>query len=231
MLYCFFFDIKISFLFSPKDIYRIISNEWKVSTREITILALITALNSLSEVFGGGLLHLLNIPFTGNIMIAINLIIYLTAKMLVPRNGSIAIIGFVTALVRFINTPGFSITPGLAIFLESLIAESILSLAGVSMVSAIISGITLQIFAPVFRMFSLFILYGWEMRNAFSHIINGVLPDQIKNIGIISIIIAVFIFTLLGLITGFFAYNLAKRIVIISNLQKKHHIVSNIQGN
>jgi len=155
-----------------------------------------------------------NVPVTGNIMVVINLILYLAVRMLVPRVGSVAIVGLVTAFIRFINTPGFSITPGLAIFMESLIVEVILSTMGVNIFSSVISGISLQLFVPLFRLFSMIFVYGWEMRDAMYRVVNTILPFFIRSQGMLAVIIgALFILIIIGIITGWLSFTITSRLI------------------
>ena len=183
-----------------------------MSTRDLTRLALFAALNSVFEIAGGGILHILNVPVTGNIMVAINLLLYLAVRMLVPKMGSVALVGFVTALVRFMNTPGFAITPGLAIFMESMIVEIILSSAGVNRLSAIISGMALQLFVPLFRFGSTVLLYGWEMRHTAFEFVTRFLPSHLQEKILLVILLLLVIYAFTGIFTGWICYIIALRL-------------------
>ena len=183
-----------------------------MSTRDLTRLALFAALNSVFEIAGGGILHMLNVPVTGNIMVAINLLLYLAVRMLVPKMGSVALVGLVTALVRFMNTPGFALKPGLAIFMESMIVEVVLSSLGVNRLSAIISGVALQLFVPLFRLGSTVLLYGWEMRHTAFDFITRFLPSYLREEILIVIFLLAVIYAFIGILTGWICYITALRL-------------------
>lgn len=169
---------------------------------------------------------MMQVPFTGSIMVALNLVIYIAVRILVPRTGSIATVGLITSLIRFVTTPGFSITPGFAILMESLVAEVILSVMGVNRISAIVSGAALQLFVIVFRLLSTFILYGWEMRKTFFATANIILPPSLHGSMIWAVIFFAGLFALIGAGVGWISYSIAGRLVRSTNhtLEKKAKI-------
>lgn len=167
---------------------------------------------------------MMQVPFTGCIMVALNLVIYIAVRVLVPRTGSIATVGLITSLIRFVTTPGFSITPGLAILLESLVAEAVLSAMGANRISAMVAGAALQLFVIVFRLLSTLILYGWEMRKTFFEMANTILPPSLQDSVIWAVICFAGLFALIGAGVGWISYSIAIRLVRSTNSAREEKI-------
>lgn len=129
-----------------------------MKTRDLTFLALMAALLAALEGFLGGYLHAVDFPFTGSLMVGINLIFYLIAKRRVPFKGSVLLLGLVLALLRFALFPGFSLMPALAIFWEAAILELVFILAGTGVKGAVLGGILASYAVLAFRLASLYLM-------------------------------------------------------------------------
>lgn len=102
----------------------------KLTTRELTTMAVFGALWGLVEISLGSVLKTLNIPLSGVVLSAIGLMIALTGRVFVPRRGSTLFIGVIAMLLKLFSIGGVVIGPMVAIFTEALLAEIVLSLAG-----------------------------------------------------------------------------------------------------
>lgn len=71
-----------------------------------------------------------NTFFKGVILAGIGVAIALTGRFFVQKRGSLVLIGVITALLKLLSPAGAKIGPVVAIFMESVIMELVVSLAG-----------------------------------------------------------------------------------------------------
>lgn len=95
----------------------------KLKLREILYIAFFACIWGLFELSVGNLLHTLCIPFCGVILSCIGALILITSRRFVKFKGSIIIIGFITAFLKFTLMGSFKIFPAIGICIESLIIE------------------------------------------------------------------------------------------------------------
>ncbi|NTW38151.1 MAG: hypothetical protein HGB17_19070, partial [Syntrophobacteraceae bacterium] len=95
----------------------------KLSTRELTTLAVFGALWGLVEISLGSVLKTLDIPLTGIALSAVGLTIALTGRVFVPRRGSTLFIGVIAMLLKLFSLGGVVIGPMVGIFTEAVVAE------------------------------------------------------------------------------------------------------------
>ncbi len=97
------------------------------SVRDLVYIAIFGALWGGLEASLGSYLHVLRVPFTGGIMASLGLVLALVGRLFVPRRGSVAMIGVVTALLKVLSLGGVVLNPMLGILAESALAELVLS--------------------------------------------------------------------------------------------------------
>jgi hypothetical protein len=144
-------------------------------------------------------------------MLFIILIIYFIARKLVPRAGTILIIGLITALLKLFYAGGNKIAPAVAIFLEALIIEIILDCLPLNRISAILTGAFVQPFTLFYPFLSYIFIGGsagmleklLDDRGGF---LKGLDPHQI----ILSLIL---IYIVAGAIEGMVAWSIASNSV------------------
>lgn len=100
----------------------------KLSTRELSVLAVFGAIWGLVEISLGSVLKSLNMPFSGAILSAVGLGVALIGRVYVPRKGSTLFIGVIAMLLKLFSLNSIILGPMIAIFTEALIAELVLSL-------------------------------------------------------------------------------------------------------
>ncbi len=96
--------------------------------RELVLIGTFGALWGVVETTLGSVLHLANVPFKGIILGGIGVMILLIGRLFVPRRGATLAMGIVTAVLKMFSLGQFVINPMLAIFIEALLAEIVLSL-------------------------------------------------------------------------------------------------------
>jgi len=100
----------------------------KFSTRELVTLAVFGTLWGISEISLGSILHAIKLPLTGSIMAGIGLLLAMIARTFVPRRGSTLFVGLIAMILKLFSIGSIVVTPMLAIFMQALIAELVLSL-------------------------------------------------------------------------------------------------------
>jgi len=96
-----------------------------------------------SENVLGAQLKVLNIPFSGVVLAAIAVFLMITCRSLVPKIGSVLIMGIVVALLRILSISGVTVvlSPMIAIFMEAWLVELTMTLSRrVTVLSSSIGG-------------------------------------------------------------------------------------------
>jgi hypothetical protein len=177
-----------------------------VKTRDLTVLALFAALLSALEIFLGNFLHLLHFPFTGHLLVGLDLVCYLVLKRQLPWKGSVLLAGLLVAIIRFLGFPGFAFFPSLAIFLEAGLVELVFLFFGTGLTGALVGGVLTGYFVLAFRAFGFFFLV--YLGRAGSEA--PPFSDWSRLFGAGFLLWFLIFFPLIsGLIWGFFAYKLA----------------------
>lgn len=102
----------------------------RLSLKELTIVAALGALWGSVEMTLGAFLHVLHVPFTGAVLGSIGICIALVGRVVVPRPGSTLSIAVVAALLKALSIGGVVLSPMIAIVMEGLLADAVLSLGG-----------------------------------------------------------------------------------------------------
>ena len=128
----------------------------RFTVRDLVYIGVFGALWGVLELSLGSLLHMVNLPFTGGVMVVLGISIALIGRMFVPKVGSIFLIGVVSALLKLLSMGGVVINPLIGILAESVLAELAVSgLGGSSRVSYMLAGILAAlwtVFQPVLTM-------------------------------------------------------------------------------
>jgi hypothetical protein len=102
----------------------------RLSLKELTIVAALGALWGSVEMTLGSFLHVLNIPFTGAVLGSIGICIALVGRVVVPKPGSTLSIAIIAALLKALSIGGVVLSPMIAIVMEGLLADVVLSVGG-----------------------------------------------------------------------------------------------------
>ncbi len=102
----------------------------RLSLKELTIVAALGSLWGSSEISLGSFVHVWNVPFSGTILGGIGIAIALVARLVVPRRGSTLMIAIIASLLKALSIGGVVLAPMIAIVMEGLIAELVLSVGG-----------------------------------------------------------------------------------------------------
>jgi hypothetical protein len=99
-------------------------------TRDLVYIGVFAGCWGAIEVTVGAVFHALNVPFGGVILTGAGTALALVGRLYVPRRGSILFIALVTALLKMLSLGGIILSPMVAIMMEGLLAELVVSGVG-----------------------------------------------------------------------------------------------------
>lgn len=102
----------------------------RLSLKELTVVAALASLWGSVEISVGSFVHVWHVPFSGAVLAALGMTVALVARYIVPRRGSTLMVAVITALLKALSVGGVVLSPMIAIVLEGMIAEIVLSVAG-----------------------------------------------------------------------------------------------------
>jgi hypothetical protein len=102
----------------------------RLSLKELTVVAALGALWGSVEMTLGSFLHIWNVPFIGAVLGSVGIAIALVGRVVVPRSGSTLAIAVVAALLKALSIGGVVLSPMIAIVMEGLLADVVLSVGG-----------------------------------------------------------------------------------------------------
>lgn len=102
----------------------------QLDRRAMVYVAIFGTLWGLAEATLGTVLHLLRVPLSGAILGAIGMSIVLIARTLNPQRGSTLLMACIAAVTKMLSFSTVKLGPFLAILMEGLLLESILSFLG-----------------------------------------------------------------------------------------------------
>ena len=100
----------------------------KFTTRQLVTLAVFAALWGVVEISLGSFLHSIKLPFSGPLIAGLGLMLAITARSFVSNRGSTLFIGVIVMILKMFSIGSIVIGPMVAILMEALIAELVLSL-------------------------------------------------------------------------------------------------------
>jgi hypothetical protein len=112
----------------------------KYDIRALVYIGVFAACWGAIEITVGTVLHALNLPLKGAIMTGAGLTVALVGRLYVPQRGSLFSIALVTALLKMLSVGGIVLSPMMAILVEGLIAEVVVSVAGATFTGFVIGG-------------------------------------------------------------------------------------------
>ena len=127
---------------------------------DITFMALLAAINIALEFCFGTMLHAVQFPFKGSIMVVLNVLVYSCAYKRFRRWGRISALGACTALGNFLLIGGCKFTALPAILIEAFFIDALISLLGLSRRSFAAAGAGASVCAFLMRLVNLRLFYG-----------------------------------------------------------------------
>lgn len=128
--------------------------------RDTVLIAVFGALWGLMEVTVGVTLKGLRIPMGGAMLTGLAAVIFLTGRYFVRRRGSILMMGTVAAILKIFSIGTVIAGPFMAILIEAVIGEALVSLLGVNRFGYLLTGVTLLVYSMIHPFISQGIIFG-----------------------------------------------------------------------
>ncbi|NHZ85467.1 MAG: hypothetical protein GWP19_06260 [Planctomycetia bacterium] len=116
-----------------------------MNQKSIVSIAVFGTLWGFIEATLGNALHLLHLPFSGSILASIALIIILIARIYNPTRGSTFLMALVAALIKALSFATVKLGPFIAIIVEGILIEAILSLFRTGRIGFFTSGLVMAL--------------------------------------------------------------------------------------
>jgi len=190
----------------------------RFSTRDAVYIAVLAAMWAVSETVLGGQLHALNIPFSGVVLTAIAVFLMITCRSLVPKIGSILVMGIVVALLRILSIGGVILSPTIAIIMQALLLELTMILSRrVTALSSSIGGMLAEFWTFFHPFIVQPLLFGLPMLTIYQKtIISGsqILGINPANVLVILAVLLI-IHGIVGIVTGIVGWRFSTRVMEI----------------
>lgn len=157
-----------------------------------------------SEIVLGSFLHNLKVPFSGNILTAIGIIILISISYIWTERGLFWRAGVICALMKTLSPSAVIFGPMIAIIAESFLIEISVRLSGRTMAGYLIGAILAMSWNLFQKIANLVIFYGANIIEVYNSLI-AMAQRQLEwhgNITWIPVIILLVIFALFGLLAG-----------------------------
>ena len=185
----------------------------RFSTRDLVYVAVMAAIWAASENILGAQLHAMNVPFSGAALAAIAVFLMVTCRSLVPKVGSVLIMGIVVALLRIFSIGAVLLSPMIAIFMEALMVEIAMTVGGANQVASLIGGMLAEMWTFVHPFVVQPLLFGTSMLIIYGKTISagskmlGIAPSNV----IIVFLVLVVVHAVAGVIAGVAGWRFSAR--------------------
>ena len=126
----------------------------------------------------GNYLNYVRFPLTGSIMVGLNLVVYTLGYRMVPRRGTVAMMGLITTLLNLFFGGSFKVWSLVAIFLEALLIEGIFSISGVGFLQVMGAGLASNFFTLIYSFFTVSIVLGRGVMGSFMKVAGRILGGR-----------------------------------------------------
>ncbi len=184
------------------------------SLRDTVLIGTFGALWGLMEITLGVTLKGLRIPMGGAILTAVSVVIFLTGRYFVRRRGSILMMGAVAAILKIFSIGTVIAGPFMAILIEAIMGEVLITLLGVNRVSYLLTGTLLLLYTILHPFISQGIIFGTNIYKiylqTFSRLAEIIQVDGSHLLWIVAGYAG--IHALLGALAGWLAFQLPRRV-------------------
>ncbi|MCK9616773.1 MAG: hypothetical protein M0R21_02955 [Lentimicrobiaceae bacterium] len=122
------------------------------------------------EIIVGSFLHNLRIPFAGSILAAFGVMVLVAFSRIWKEKGLFWRAGLVCALMKSISPSSVILGPMIGIMLEALLLEFTTIIAGKNLAAMIVGGVLAVLSALMHKIFSLLVLYGFNVLKIYLNI-------------------------------------------------------------
>ncbi len=129
------------------------------------------------EIIIGSFLHNTRLPFAGSILAFAGTVLLIGFYQLWPQKGLIIRAGFITAIMKSVSPSAIILGPMTGILLEAVLIEFVIRFLGNNWFSVSIAGVLSLSSALFHKIFSVIILYGFDIIKVYVNIINFALKQ------------------------------------------------------
>ncbi|HAH32118.1 MAG TPA: hypothetical protein DCL44_07380 [Elusimicrobia bacterium] len=122
--------------------------------------AVLGSLWAASEIILGSFLHNAHVPFSGEFLTAIGIILLIAGHRLWPERGLLWRTGFICAAMKSISPSAIIFGPMLAISMEGILCEAGVRLGGGNLAGYALAGGLAMCWAPIHKLGNLLLFYG-----------------------------------------------------------------------
>lgn len=183
-----------------------------------------------SEIVLGSFLHNLKVPFSGNILTGIGIIILISVSHVWKEKGLFWRAGIICALMKTMSPSAVIFEPMIAIFSEALLLETGVRLLGKTNAGYFVGAVSAMSWNLFQKIVSLIILYGYNIVNLYSKL-TGILQKQLNiNFDMLwmPVIILLFIQVLLGFLSALIGIKIGKKLLVQPETYKPDKISESI---
>lgn len=169
------------------------------------------------EIVLGSFLHNLRIPFAGTILATQGILILIAFNQVWKESGIIIRAGIITALMKSVSPSSVILGPMIGIFLEAALLEMFLFVFRRGLIGAILASSIALSSALLHKIFSIIILYGWDIVLIYKNIY--LYFQKIFHTNILSpnefIILIFFVYMFFGALAGIIGMYIGKKVLIL----------------
>ncbi len=189
-------------------------NEGKTLNQVWLKASVLGSLWASSEIVLGSFLHNLKIPFSGNILTAIGIILLISVAFHWKEKGLFWRAGLICALMKAISPSAVIFGPMIAIFCEALLMEIAVQIFHRTIVGYLLAGMLAMSWNFVQFILNYLIMYGFKIFNLYVdvfHFIEKQLHISVSSPWLL-ILILIFIYVIMGLLTSLIGIYIGKKI-------------------
>ncbi|MCD6090416.1 MAG: hypothetical protein J7J72_02845 [Bacteroidales bacterium] len=165
------------------------------------------------EIVLGSFLHNLRIPFAGTILATQGILLVIAFGQVWKESGIIIRAGIITALMKSISPSSVILGPMIGIIMEAALLEIFLLIFGRGILGVIVSSSLALASALLHKVFSIIILYGWNIvmiyKNIYVYFQNILKTDILNPTEFIVLILVIYLF--FGAVSGILGVSIGKK--------------------
>lgn len=164
------------------------------------------------EAFAGGIMHGINLPFTGMIVSSLAVISIILIAWHIPYGSSIIKATIIVAIFKLMLSPHSPPTAYIAVFFQGMMGQLLFVKRRFFVLSSIVLSILALVESSIQRILVLIILYGndfWKAVNVFIKKLIG--DDHISNYSLLLAILYISLHAIAGFFVGLYGSRLAKK--------------------
>ena len=168
-----------------------------------------------SEIVLGSFLHNLRVPFSGNLLTAIGLVILISASRIWPEKGLFWRAGLICAMLKIISPSAILFGPMIAIFSEAILLEASVSILGKTYAGFAMGSMLAMSWNLFQKIFNFIIFYGFNIIEVYTNLLKFAQKQfNIKfEIVWLPIIALLILYCLFGLLSAVIGIIISKKIV------------------